>query len=122
MKAKLIGSLLILLLLFSQCRKEVPTENSVDPVLFEVFGHNIDLNNTPDFNSDISSYIQKDIYNGQAIANKKALLGRVFFYDKKLGIDHSISCSSCHIQAFAFGDSALSGRGVENARTHRQPM
>jgi cytochrome c peroxidase len=46
----------------------------------------------------------------------------VLFYDKKLSIDNTISCASCHKQAFAFSDTALTSRGVEGAFTARHSM
>ncbi|MFN3267475.1 MAG: cytochrome-c peroxidase, partial [Deinococcales bacterium] len=52
----------------------------------------------------------------------KIELGRKLFYDKRLSVDNTISCSDCHIQAFAFsnaGNRVSTGirgqRGVRNA-------
>jgi cytochrome c peroxidase len=39
-------------------------------------------------------------------------LGRLLFEDKILSSDHSISCASCHIAAFAFGDTSAVSLGV----------
>ena len=39
-----------------------------------------------------------------AINNRMATLGRVLFYDKRLSINDTISCASCHIQASGFSD------------------
>ncbi len=39
-----------------------------------------------------------------AVNDKVATLGRVLFYDKRLSINDTISCSSCHQQAFGFDD------------------
>jgi cytochrome c peroxidase len=36
----------------------------------------------------------------------------VLFYDKRLSHNNTISCSSCHQQAFAFGDPAVASTGV----------
>ncbi|NBY24140.1 MAG: cytochrome-c peroxidase, partial [Chitinophagaceae bacterium] len=44
------------------------------------------------------------------------------FYDKQLSINNTVSCGSCHIQKFAFGDTALASLGVENGRTARHSM
>jgi cytochrome c peroxidase len=41
-----------------------------------------------------------------------ASLGRVLFYDKRLSRNDTVSCSSCHQQANAFGSAALVGTGV----------
>src|SRR4051812_25201039 len=38
--------------------------------------------------------------------NSGATLGRVLFYDVRLSANDKVSCSSCHLQAFAFGDTA----------------
>jgi cytochrome c peroxidase len=43
---------------------------------------------------------------------EKWLLGRKLFYDKRLSIDSSLSCSSCHKQAFAFADNVPTSDGV----------
>ncbi len=39
-------------------------------------------------------------------------LGRLLFEDNILSSDHSISCASCHIEAFAFSDTAAVSLGV----------
>lgn len=40
-------------------------------------------------------------------------LGEKLFTDKRLSVDNSISCSSCHIQANAFADSHAQAIGVD---------
>ncbi len=51
-------------------------------------------------------------------------LGRYLFYDPILSADSTISCASCHQQAFAFGDSVAFSRGVYGRLTRRntQPL
>lgn len=39
------------------------------------------------------------------MSEAKVTLGRFLFYDRSLSRDQSMSCSSCHIQAFAFADA-----------------
>ena len=51
-----------------------------------------------------------------------ATLGRVLFYDKKLSVNNSTSCASCHQQENAFGDSRVVGIGFEGRPTLRHPM
>ena len=48
-----------------------------------------------------------------------ATLGRVLFYDIDLSKNHTISCASCHIQQFAFTDTARFSRGFNGERTKR---
>ncbi|MEL6865594.1 MAG: cytochrome c peroxidase [Bacteroidota bacterium] len=83
----------------------------------------IDLDNLPNYaGQSIPNYINDD--NNPAnnpITDIGATLGRVLFYDKQLSTDASISCASCHLQQFAFGDTAVASLGV-NGRTGRHAM
>ena len=86
------------------------------------FGSNIDLENLDNYaNQTIPSYITKDNSNGNTITDKEATLGRILFYDKNLSANNTISCSSCHIQAFAFGDHVQASVGI-NGTTSRHAM
>lgn len=49
-------------------------------------------------------------------------LGRVLFYDRRLSVNNSISCSSCHKQALAFADNARLSVGFESKLTKRNSM
>ncbi|WMX12004.1 cytochrome c peroxidase [Aureispira sp. CCB-E] len=49
-------------------------------------------------------------------------LGRMLFHEKKLSLDASISCSSCHLQEYGFSDTATFSKGVNDLRGHRQAM
>ena len=40
-------------------------------------------------------------------------LGKKLFYDPIMSRDSTISCSSCHLQEFAFSDSQDKSRGIE---------
>ncbi|HEX8490027.1 MAG TPA: cytochrome c peroxidase, partial [Chthoniobacterales bacterium] len=46
------------------------------------------------------------------VTNTGATLGRLLFYDKRLSRNNTVSCSSCHQQAHAFGDPAIVSTGV----------
>lgn len=46
-------------------------------------------------------------------------LGRLLFEDNILSSDRSISCASCHIEAFAFGDTAAVSLGVGDQKGTR---
>ena len=47
-------------------------------------------------------------------ANQNLHPGRVLFYDKKLSVNNSIACASCHKQEFAFGDNVSLSKGFNN--------
>ena len=64
-------------------------------------------------NQPVPAYIRRDNTPGNnPITNEGATLGRVLFYDKRLSRNNTVSCSSCHQQARAFGDTAVASAGV----------
>jgi cytochrome c peroxidase len=89
----------------------------------EQFAGRIQINNLPIYaNQGVPEYIQRDNSGFNPITNEGAILGRVLFYDKNLSFDNSMSCSSCHQQKFAFGDTAKVSRGVQGGLTRRHAM
>lgn len=56
------------------------------------------------------------------ITNEGVLLGRMLFYEKKLSLDNSISCASCHAPANAFTDNAVFSQGVNGTLGNRNSM
>ena len=102
-----------------------PSSTVVDPyaAIKIAFGNSIDPNNLENYaNQGQPSYILKNNVGLNTITDKTATLGRVLFYDKNLSINNTISCSSCHKQQFAFGDTALVSAGVEGGLTVRHSM
>lgn len=88
----------------------------------DVFGDHLSLDNLFNYeNQNIPNYINEDNTRGNDIQNEVATLGRVLFYDKNLSSDNTVSCSSCHQQAFAFGDPEQLSQGV-NGVTGRHSM
>jgi cytochrome c peroxidase len=51
-----------------------------------------------------------------------AALGRMLFHEKALSADGSLSCASCHVQRFAFADSARLSEGMSGQRTTHNSM
>lgn len=51
-----------------------------------------------------------------------AALGQSLFHERALSADGSLSCAGCHIQRFAFADSARFSRGMTGLRTARNSM
>jgi len=45
-------------------------------------------------------------------AEKKRALGEALFHDKRLSIDGSLACASCHERGKGFADGKVQGRGV----------
>lgn len=53
------------------------------------------------------------------LTDEKAELGRKLFFDKRLSLDRSISCASCHVPEFAFTDRMPKSRGIMRRRSMR---
>lgn len=64
--------------------------------------------------SDINRFVK--------ITNEGAKLGRVLFYDKKLSLNNTIACASCHHQDKAFADGLAVSPGFEGRQTARNSM
>jgi len=100
------------------------SDDYVDPYanVKATFGTKIDLDNLANYaNQTLPTYITKDNGTANPITDKGATLGRVLFYDKNLSANNTISCSSCHQQANAFGDTNVASIGV-NGTTGRHAM
>lgn len=55
-------------------------------------------------------------------SNASVELGRVLFYDKKLSLNNTISCGSCHVQSAAFSDKMPFSVGFGGQKTTRNSM
>lgn len=87
-----------------------------------IFTSDIDLMNLPNYsNQRTPPYIRKDNTAGNDISDAGATLGRVLFYDKNLSVNNTVSCASCHKQAFAFGDTVRLSRGVNGVTGRHAP-
>lgn len=122
---KNIASFLLLsfsLVLFSCSNSSDYVATDSYPNVTAKFTGKIDLNNIANYANQVKpAYITKDNTAGNLITDKGATLGRVLFYDKNLSANNTISCSSCHIQANAFGDVAIASDGI-NGTTTRHAM
>ena len=56
------------------------------------------------------------------VTNAAATLGRALFYDKRLSLNQTISCSSCHQQAHGFSDGRKFSVGFQGGLTGRNSM
>ncbi|BAO77328.1 cytochrome-c peroxidase [Winogradskyella sp. PG-2] len=78
--------------------------------------------NLPDsfLNNDVQN--EDNTPNNNPITDNGATLGRVLFYDKKLSLNNTISCASCHIQENGFSDPNQFSLGFEGGLTGRNSM
>ena len=56
------------------------------------------------------------------MSNAKVALGRLLFYDKRLSLDGSMSCATCHQQAYAFTDGQPTHCGIDGTMGIRNAM
>ena len=68
----------------------------------------------------INHFGEEDIRSRRS--NHEATLGRVLFYDKKLSINESVSCGSCHKQNLAFADDVAFSEGFDGELTKRNSL
>lgn len=97
-------------LVFAACKKDDPV---VDPP--------IEIDETP-FNLEYGNLPAPDIAPDNPLTIQGVKLGRMLFHETMLSKDGSQSCASCHLQEFAFSDTARFSIGVENMEGGRQAM
>jgi cytochrome c peroxidase len=119
LRTGLISGLFLTVVLVS-CKKHKVQLMSDSPNLS---GNNYEYLNVsiPGQNMNIGDMI-KDGSAQNGISNKSVTLGRVLFYDKKLSINNSVSCGSCHQQSLAFSDNVDFSTGFGNLFTTRNSM
>lgn len=78
---------------------------------WEIIRKSLDLPSNPDDYS-VGNFNSQNF-------NRKATIGRVLFYDKRLSADATISCASCHKQELAFSDDVDFSKGVHGNLTAR---
>lgn len=92
--------------------------------------YSYDQLNLPAGSNIAGSFENFDLINNQPIFSNAraeitpwgATLGRVLFYDKKLSLNSTVSCASCHHQDKAFADGLQFSTGFEGRTTTRNSM
>lgn len=76
----------------------------------------------PNFFLDNDVRDEDNTPNNNTISDDGATLGRVLFYDKRLSINNTIACASCHIQENGFSDPNPFSTGFDGGLTGRNSM
>ena len=122
--------LLMTMLGLSACSEEEPDPISL-PGDNEIVGAvlNIDLDELPNYSAhDYPAYYTPQVLatdNTPAenlITDEGAVLGRVLFYDKKLSLNNTVACASCHSQETGFVDTERLSEGFDGGRTGAHSM
>lgn len=53
------------------------------------------------------------------ITPEKVALGKKLFFDKRLSLDETVSCATCHVPALAFTDGLKTSKGIKGLVTAR---
>ena len=82
-----------------------------------------DFSLTQPYNLDIPPFFPPmDIPNNNPLTQESVLLGKYLFWEKKLSLDNSISCGSCHLPQNSFSDPNQYSSGVGGTLGNRQSM
>ena len=96
------------------CTKaDEPYKNQVPSLPTEI----LDYSSLNGVSSDYRSNLKSSRV--QSISDAGATLGRVLFYDKKMSLNNSTACGTCHLQDKAFADGKELSDGFFNEKTLR---
>jgi cytochrome c peroxidase len=71
---------------------------------------------------DIKHFPKPNLPTNNPLTKDGVRLGKLLFYDTILSINNTISCASCHIQQFAFTDTAKLSLGALGNKGNRHSM
>ena len=71
---------------------------------------------------DIGTFPTPTLASDNPLTREGVKLGRMLFYDKILSRTNTQACASCHMQQFAFNDTAKFSIGVNNLQGKRNAM
>ncbi len=80
------------------------------------------VHDTTPYELDYGSFLPPSIAEDNPLTIQGVKLGRMLFHEKMLSKDESQSCATCHIQEFAFSDTATLSIGVQGLPGKRQAM
>ncbi len=81
----------------------------------------IDIDDAP-YNLEYGTFPTPNIPEDNPLTREGVQLGRMLFYEKMLSGNNTQSCGSCHLQAFAFTDTAKLSIGIRGLPGKRQAM
>ena len=80
------------------------------------------MHDTTPYQLMYGSFPSPNIAADNQLTNQGVKLGRMLFYEKMLSGDGTQSCASCHLQEFAFTDTAKFSTGIRGEKGGRQAM
>ncbi|SEQ27944.1 cytochrome-c peroxidase [Neolewinella agarilytica] len=136
MRFRKLLPLLLPFLLFTACKQDYsilqdsvpdPLENINSPLRFsdadyEELRQELDIEQDINFPlAEIPSHLASRSRTTELTATqqRRAMLGRVLFYDRRVSVTGETSCATCHAQEFAFSDNKAFSDGIRGAHTAR---
>lgn len=119
MKQYILPALAVSAALFlglSSCVKEPKLADATPHLPQQPYNYQSGMNNNLVFSLGDNTPIDNQL------TNAGAALGRVLFYDKRLSVNNSIACASCHKQNLAFADNVRFSEGFGGKLTTRNSM
>lgn len=80
------------------------------------------VHDTTPYNLVYGTFPTPEIAADNLLTKEGVQLGRMLFYEKMLSKDKTQACASCHLQEFAFSDTARFSIGVQKLPGKRQAM
>lgn len=105
---KIVGSVLLCATLVIGCQ----TDEIVDEIKHDTAPYNLEYGDFP----------APQIATDNPLTQQGVKLGRMLFYEKMLSGDGSQACASCHMQEFAFTDTARFSTGIQGKKGGRHAM
>lgn len=110
----ILSAVVLFIILNVGCKKEIVTGDVAGPTLPEAPYNYV--------NNNFSFWPFDNEPDNNRASDAGATLGRVLFYDKKLSLNNTVACATCHKQQFAFADNKASSIGFEGKITSRNSM
>jgi cytochrome c peroxidase len=87
------------------------------------FSHVLLAHSTPTYQWELPTWVPKPIVPANnPMTAAKVELGRYLFYERRLSVNGTQSCASCHIQARAFTDGKMLAQGATGEQHPRNSM
>ncbi|MFN8285443.1 MAG: cytochrome c peroxidase [Chitinophagales bacterium] len=112
----LIAAVAVVLVALNGCIKEPALGTSTPKLPTQPYNYEATQNNNLKFS------LGDNTPTNNQVTNAGATLGRVLFYDKRLSVNNSIACASCHKQDLAFADNVAFSDGFAGKKTARNSM
>ncbi|MFT6850817.1 MAG: cytochrome c peroxidase [Sphingobacteriales bacterium] len=111
-KSKLVILAAIATIAFYACQEDIP-----------IVGEDVKFDETPYTLNLINNTLPPpSIPEDNKLTVQKVKLGKMLFFEKKMSLDNTVSCGSCHNQQDAFSDTLRFSEGVNKAKGGRQAM